>query len=126
MTPVRGDDEKQTRECERDTRDDRPAVPNLNAGTCAAASQTPANRMSRNPISARRTPVMRQSEGVHGRHSCCPAAPVSIRGGAAATPQLPHRESPGVRAAIGQQRWQVIVSVIVRPALELPRGLHGA
>src|ERR1017187_465876 len=32
------------------------AVPNLNFGTCAAASQTPANRMSRKPISARRVP----------------------------------------------------------------------
>src|SRR5580693_8880260 len=32
-------------------------VANLSAGSCAAASQIPANRMSRNPISARRRPV---------------------------------------------------------------------
>jgi hypothetical protein len=33
------------------------SVANLNAGTCAAASQTPASNMSRKPTSAKRTPV---------------------------------------------------------------------
>jgi hypothetical protein len=56
MPPVRGDDEKQTADGESDSRDDRPCSGQLSRGICAAASQMPANRTSKKPISAKRLP----------------------------------------------------------------------
>jgi hypothetical protein len=57
MSPVRGDDEMQTAESERDARDDPSRGAGLQRRDSAATNQIPANRISRNPTSAMITPV---------------------------------------------------------------------
>jgi len=54
--PVRGDDEKQTADGRAIPAMIVLAVASLSRGICAAASQMPANRTSKKPISAKRLP----------------------------------------------------------------------
>jgi len=85
VTPVRGDDEKYTRERKRDTCDDRsgggkPEFRDLRRGKPDPSKQDEQESDFRKAP----TRVMRQSDDVHVWHSCCPAPTVSRRGGAAA------------------------------------------
>ena len=72
VTPVRGDDEKYTRERKRDTCDDRPGGGKPEFRDLRRGKPDPGEQ-DEQEADFRKAPtsVMRQSDDVHVRHSCC-------------------------------------------------------
>jgi hypothetical protein len=103
VAPARGDDEKPARERERDACDDRPGGAMFELRDLRRGEPDPSEQDEQESgFREAHARLTRQSEGVHARHSSCPAPPVSRQGVAAATPEL---RSGYLRVlAIGQQR----------------------
>ena len=81
VTPVRGDEEKQTRKRERDACDDRSSGAKFELRDLRRGEPDPSEQDEQESgFREARARLTRQSEGVHGRHSSCLATPVSRQG----------------------------------------------
>src|SRR5664280_1014083 len=90
VTPVRGDDQEQTRERQRNACDDRSTGSKFELRDLRRGEPDPSEQDEQeSDFREARARLRRQSEMVHARQSSCVATPVSRQGVAALTPNLP-------------------------------------